>query len=503
MSQVFLSATRLLDRDEDPAPDFEAVLRAQLGGPEHRLAQLNGELARIGTRHPSALPVLIEASRCYLNKRDYVTQKRYAARAYDSAVAWGDPIAMVEAGMSLAVACCWTDDLDTARTQAHRVASYLDGLDDAAVGCLLPALMDLSWVETQLQRLPQAEAHQRRGLRIAEALNAEDHWIVLQVLYGATMRELGRLDEAELHTERARVAADLRQSPVHREMALIALGEIALESGDSERTRELAEQARVVAGSCTRFEHAALLLIGMTMIQTGMQRDGRDLVLEAAGGRLLPLVPVAARTRVHAALASADAALGQYAEAARWSELALCTTWACGSDRTMGYAQLARAEALLKSDPDAAHRAAQSARLAFERAGARLGQAASHLLGGVALGRLGRLSESASALVRSEQLYRRCSATAAADNVRLMRVTTPEEDQSVMECLSPREMQVARLIAQGRSNQQIATVLDIKLNTVQVHVGRILRKLRVRSRTAVARLITLAEATELVAGESN
>ncbi|MBE9500657.1 LuxR family transcriptional regulator [Streptomyces sp. GKU 257-1] len=64
-----------------------------------------------------------------------------------------------------------------------------------------------------------------------------------------------------------------------------------------------------------------------------------------------------------------------------------------------------------------------------------------------------------------------------------------------MECLSPRELQVARLIARGSSNQQIASALDIKLNTVQVHVGRILRKLRVGSRVAVARVVMLAEST--------
>jgi DNA-binding CsgD family transcriptional regulator len=286
-------------------------------------------------------------------------------------------------------------------------------------------------------------------------------------------------------------------------MALIALGEIALEAGDTERTRALAEQARAAAGTPTRFEPAALMLIGLTMIQTGKPLDGRDLVLEAAGGKLLPLVPIAARPRVRAALAAADAALGHGAEALRWSELAMGDTRVCGLARTHGYAQLARAEALLKSDPDEAQRAADSARAAFERVDARLGLAAAHLAVGSAQSRLGRVEESAAALARSEELYRRCAATAAADNVRLMRASArtvaeemADEDHGTIECLSPRELQVARLIAQGSSNQQIASVLDIKLNTVQVHVGRILRKLRVQSRTVVTRLVTLAEASE-------
>src|SRR5436190_16650122 len=136
MVQVFHSANRLSSRDDFPDPDFETVLRAQLGGTDHRLAEINGELARIGTRDPSAVGLLIEAGRCYLRKHDYLTYQRYATEAYECATAWGDPVAMAEAGLSLAVACCWTGDLRAAWSQAERVASYVDNLEDAAVGCL-------------------------------------------------------------------------------------------------------------------------------------------------------------------------------------------------------------------------------------------------------------------------------------------------------------------------------------------------------------------------------
>lgn len=60
--------------------------------------------------------------------------------------------------------------------------------------------------------------------------------------------------------------------------------------------------------------------------------------------------------------------------------------------------------------------------------------------------------------------------------------------------LSRREREVATLIAHGHTNRQIARRLDVKENTVEVHVGHILRKLRVHSRAAVARIVTLSEA---------
>src|SRR5262249_59144868 len=56
------------------------------------------------------------------------------------------------------------------------------------------------------------------------------------------------------------------------------------------------------------------------------------------------------------------------------------------------------------------------------------------------------------------------------------------------EPLSGRELEVLRLLAAGRSNQQIADELVITLATVKKHVGHILGKLAAGNRTqAVAR----------------
>jgi DNA-binding CsgD family transcriptional regulator len=58
--------------------------------------------------------------------------------------------------------------------------------------------------------------------------------------------------------------------------------------------------------------------------------------------------------------------------------------------------------------------------------------------------------------------------------------------------LSPREMDVLALIADGLSNKEIASRLNVSANTVKTHVARVLEKLDVRRRTAA-----LARAREL------
>ena len=64
--------------------------------------------------------------------------------------------------------------------------------------------------------------------------------------------------------------------------------------------------------------------------------------------------------------------------------------------------------------------------------------------------------------------------------------TVPEAPWPEPEALSPREIEVLRLIAEGRSDQEIAAALFVSRRTVGSHVGSILAKLGAPSRSAAA-----------------
>jgi non-specific serine/threonine protein kinase len=64
----------------------------------------------------------------------------------------------------------------------------------------------------------------------------------------------------------------------------------------------------------------------------------------------------------------------------------------------------------------------------------------------------------------------------------------PEEPpaEEAMVVLTPREREVALLVAQGLTNRQISTSLSISERTAGNHVGRILGKLGLSSRSQIA-----------------
>jgi DNA-binding NarL/FixJ family response regulator len=55
--------------------------------------------------------------------------------------------------------------------------------------------------------------------------------------------------------------------------------------------------------------------------------------------------------------------------------------------------------------------------------------------------------------------------------------------------LTPRELEIALQVADGGTNKEVAARLFLSPKTVELHLGRVYRKLGIRSRTELARLM--------------
>ena len=166
-------------------------------------------------------------------------------------------------------------------------------------------------------------------------------------------------------------------------------------------------------------------------------------------------------------------------------------TRASGSDWGLGVA--ARSRALFVDG--------QEAEDLYEEAIDRLGRcqivvdlARAHLLYGEWLRRRRRRLDAREELRVAHDLFSDFGMEAFAERARVELQATGERarDRSVdtLDELTPQEAQISRLVAHGMSNREIAAQLFISPSTVEYHLGKVFRKLDLKSRTQLASRIS-------------
>jgi DNA-binding CsgD family transcriptional regulator len=82
--------------------------------------------------------------------------------------------------------------------------------------------------------------------------------------------------------------------------------------------------------------------------------------------------------------------------------------------------------------------------------------------------------------------------------------TARRRDPYAAEQLTPQELQVALVVARGATNKEAGARLFLSPKTIETHLGRVYRKLDVRSRTELAHLLASegALADEVASGLS-
>ncbi len=370
-----------------------------------------------------------------------VAAPRVAARALDVATATGNPLLVRVASMAVADAL-HHERRGSARELLER--GYLEWRDrDELWGA--EVLWVLSWVELWVGRWELAADYAARARDIRAQYGLEIPQTLLPVSLIALHR--GQLDVARGLSERALILAG-EQLGLHPPIHLAILGLIPLWSGDAaaaiERLAEADEQAAKLGwGEPTQRPWTADY--AEALLELGRVDDAVRLVdrLEEDAARLGRDWVLAEVTRCRGFVA---AARGELDEATALFEQAVERHEAVGDPFGRARALLAlggvRRRTLQKS---AAREAIEAALAGFEELGA------------------------ATWVKRARDELGRISGRTRVDG------------------LTPAERRVAELVANGRTNREVAAALFLGERTVASHLTHIYAKLGVRSRTELAR----------------
>jgi DNA-binding CsgD family transcriptional regulator len=372
---------------------------------------------------------------------------------------------------------------------ASRTIEIADRLMAAASDAQLAEWMDtvtwLCWAELMMGRPRNAVRRFDRALAVARATGQS--YIVTSMLSGQARAYgmLGMLAEAAAAAEEAAEVARLLFSGQSLVIALAQQALVASWSGDDEAALRLSEQAVHTGGDSEEWWAAqARYARAIALIRAGRLDQGARAAVAACGDFGSPRLDQASLLSCCEEMAAVEMARGRAGEAAVWADRAAEVAHP-GLEVNTGLAALARAHVLAGGDPAAAAEQARAAAgiLATEQP---LDAGRARLRAATAAAQIGDSAAARDDLKAAAEIFERCGARtlhaqATGDQRRL---GSGRDDRPYG--LSPRELEVALLVAEEYTNAQISEKLYIGVRTVETHLTHIFTKLGVTSRVAVA-----------------
>ncbi|MFI5866568.1 LuxR C-terminal-related transcriptional regulator [Streptomyces sp. NPDC051546] len=171
--------------------------------------------------------------------------------------------------------------------------------------------------------------------------------------------------------------------------------------------------------------------------------------------------------------------------------------WAAQGADPQAPAQLARCRALVAPPDDTADALYELALDRHEAVHGDFERARTQLLYGKWLRRRRRPAEAKNRLRDALVSFERCGAPVWAEQTRAELRATGDAPAPVpaggLAVLTPQQLRIARCVAEGATNREVALILSVSPRTVDHHLRNVFAVLGVRSRTELARLVDRAE----------
>ena len=346
-----------------------------------------------------------------------------------------------------------------------------------AFGCL--AAMEI-WDDAGLHALATAQL-----LLAREAAALTPLTLALDQIAGGDNVVSGQFAVAEANFAEARELAEARGEGGIATHASAGALIVSAWCGRTPEARDLAQANMRDAIARGLGRYVTLAQYATAVLENGLGHYEEALVAarSAADDRALYLSTFALPELVEAAVRSGEHEIGVAAVDQLADHTLSGTKWARG--------MLARSRALISSDTEAEllYREAIE-QLQNCRAAPHLGRA--HLLYGEWLRRQNRRRDARIQLRSAHEMFRFMGAEAFDERARLELVATGERvrrrEIGAEDLLTPQEARIARLVAGGGSNPEIAAQLFISPRTVEYHLHKVFRKMGVGSRAELTRL---------------
>jgi DNA-binding CsgD family transcriptional regulator len=488
-----------------------AVILGDLGRDDESLAVLEQAAGLLEPERPSHANahLLAVLARSIARVDQMERSGEVARRALDAAEAVGATEPKVEAQITLACSLIYAGDFDAGQALLKEACD--SALSEGLMLSATRALVNRSDAQLMLGRFDDAYATSDEGIKLSEQVGlGRSVGAFARGNKGEALLRMGRWEEAlalsapgavapgvyagtlfllraDLHLgsgRRSEAEADFREARRHlhssgaAQFALplaVVEAELARAAGDLEAARQIVERARArdSAGEELRYRWPVVSLAARIETERALRaQDRHEPPPVDAQERMSALLQEAetmstltAADRGHLALIRGEhARLHGTGEVESWA----AAVQACrqmNEPYPLAYTLLRHAEALSGrgGDPDAAAAAAHEALELAQSLGA--APLAAEIDGLVRRARLGVAVDGAQA-----------RATVAA--------VVPDELETLG--LTSREIEVLKLVADGRSNGEIAEQLFISRKTASVHVSNILSKLSVSTRVQAA-----------------
>ena len=437
----------------------------------------------------------------------YAETWMWAGRAHEIADRANEPALRAIADAIYALGCALGGRPQEAIGHHDEAAQFLDALPDAMLAPLVGSLSMLSSTDLYLGRFADGAARSARALAVARATGQVTMFPTFAPVQAWLLFAQGRLGEAAEVLDAAVEAARLTGSSHSLGWVLFTRTINALYRGDLEAALADGEEAVALSalldsdGIVATWAHVTYATV---LADAGEPARALELVTAHAGGPPLPRVPGMWRAYYLDHFVPAWLAVGKPAAA----EAAARTADAVGEETGIAFAvaaaRRARARvALAGGDASAAAASALESAAIADAAGAPAEAARSRIVAGEALAAAGdaerAVDELAHASAQLDALGAHRYREAAERELgrlgrRTHRRTQPgARDGSGVDTLTARELEVARLIVDRRTNAQIAAALFLSQKTVETHVRNLFHKLDVSSRVEVARVVERAD----------